>query len=589
MDTLAALWRVLPGIDWVALAAFFATWVGYAQFARRHALGSPSLLGSSNRERERWMWQAAARDNRVFDGVVVQNLSASPSFFASTTILIIGGLLAVLSSTEKVSELVREVPFAARTSTLVFDLKVVLLLAVFVFAFFRFTWSLRQYSFGALLVASAPSHVELLADEAQRQAFADRASRVMALAALVALVTADPADPSMNAASGHATRNFLGSAGAFFADFTLQTLGIGVIALILPLAAWGVYLMLGHRVTRWGLRLVALPLAAILLAGAFAILPPMGILPTKAGLGGVIGTTLVNLCDSALALGGLQDFLIVAALLAGVGGFVFLLFSAQLTFGAVGRLDGLVGAYRNVCGAVTRGERTPDDAAEELRRADEEADADYLLEQMPRAVERSLEGLGRVATIVRSLKEFAHPERKEKAWADLNRGILSTLTIARNEYKYIAELDTQLGELPEVFCHLGELNQVILNLVINAAHAIADANAGSEKLGTIQVSTRRDGEHVEIAVRDSGTGIPAEIREKIFDPFFTTKEVGKGTGQGLAIVHSVVVEKHGGSIHLDSTVGKGTTFTLRIPIHGTDAAVARRTLQLVPMAMPAAS
>jgi len=140
-----------------------------------------------------------------------------------------------------------------------------------------------------------------------------------------------------------------------------------------------------------------------------------------------------------------------------------------------------------------------------------------------------------------------------------------------------------------VFCHLGELNQVILNLVINAAHAIADANAGSEKLGTIQVSTRRDGEHVEIAVRDSGTGIPAEIREKIFDPFFTTKEVGKGTGQGLAIVHSVVVEKHGGSIHLDSTVGKGTTFTLRIPIHGTDAAVARRTLQLVPMAMPAAS
>ncbi|HRE60109.1 MAG TPA: DNA translocase FtsK 4TM domain-containing protein [Micropepsaceae bacterium] len=160
---------------------------------------------------------------------------------------------------------------------------------------------------------------------------------VMALAALVALVTADPADPSMNAASGHATRNFLGSAGAFFADFTLQTLGIGVIALILPLAAWGVYLMLGHRVTRWGLRLVALPLAAILLAGAFAILPPMGILPTKAGLGGVIGTTLVNLCDSALALGGLQDFLIVAALLAGVGGLVFLLFSAQLTFGAVGR------------------------------------------------------------------------------------------------------------------------------------------------------------------------------------------------------------------------------------------------------------
>ena len=183
MDTVLALWRVLPAIDWVALVAFFVTWVGYAQFARRHALVRPSLLGSSNRERERWMWQAAGRDNRVFDGVVVQNLSASPSFFASTTILIIGGLLAVLSSTEKVSELVREVPFAARTSTLVFDLKVVLLLAVFVFAFFRFTWSLRQYSFGALLVAAAPPHTDLQADEPQRQAFARRAGRVVGLAA----------------------------------------------------------------------------------------------------------------------------------------------------------------------------------------------------------------------------------------------------------------------------------------------------------------------------------------------------------------------------------------------------------------------
>jgi uncharacterized membrane protein len=183
MDTVLALWRVLPGIDWVALAAFFVTWIGYAAFARRHARVQTSLLGSSNRERERWMWQAAARDNRVFDGVMVQNLSASPSFFASTTILIIGGLLAVLSSTDKASEIVREVPFAARTTTLVFDLKVVLLLAVFIFAFFRFTWSLRQYSFGALLVAAAPAHTELQADDAARSAFARRAGRVMGLAA----------------------------------------------------------------------------------------------------------------------------------------------------------------------------------------------------------------------------------------------------------------------------------------------------------------------------------------------------------------------------------------------------------------------
>ena len=182
MQTLEALWRVLPAIDWVALVAFFATWVGYALFARRRSLTRPSVLGSSNRERERWMLQAAGRENRVFDGVVVQNLSASPSFFASTTILIIGGLLAVLSTTDKASEFVREVPFAARTSLLVFDLKVVLLLTIFVYAFFRFTWSLRQYSMGALLVASAPPHTDLQ-DPVLREAFAKRAGRVMGLAA----------------------------------------------------------------------------------------------------------------------------------------------------------------------------------------------------------------------------------------------------------------------------------------------------------------------------------------------------------------------------------------------------------------------
>ncbi len=182
MDKLIALWRVMPGIDWVALAFFFAMWIGYAQFAERRSLTHVSLLGSSNRERERWMLQAAARENRVFDGVVAQNLSASPSFFASTTILIIGGLLAALSTTDKVSEFVREVPFAARTSVLVFDLKLVLLLAIFVYAFFRFTWSLRQYSFGTLMVAAAPPHTEMLTDP-QRQDFATRAGRVMGLAA----------------------------------------------------------------------------------------------------------------------------------------------------------------------------------------------------------------------------------------------------------------------------------------------------------------------------------------------------------------------------------------------------------------------
>ena len=182
MHTLAMLWQALPAVDWAALAAFFAFWVSYAQFAHRRARTHPSVLGSSNREREKWMQQAAVRDNRVFDGVVVQNLSASPSFFASTTILIIGGLLAVLSTTDKAMEFVREVPFAARTTVLVFDLKLVLLLSIFIFAFFRFTWSLRQYSFGALLVAAAPPHTEMQ-DPARRDAFAHRAGRVMGLAA----------------------------------------------------------------------------------------------------------------------------------------------------------------------------------------------------------------------------------------------------------------------------------------------------------------------------------------------------------------------------------------------------------------------
>ena len=181
-DALTALWRVLPWIDWVALAFFFAAWVGYASFAHRRAAVQPSLLALTNRERQRWMLQTTVRENRVFDGVVVQNLSASPSFFASTTILIIGGLLAALSSTEQVSELVREIPFAARSSMLVFDLKLVLLLVIFIYAFFRFTWSLRQYTFGALLVAAAPDR-EHFTEAAQRDAFASRAGRVMGLAA----------------------------------------------------------------------------------------------------------------------------------------------------------------------------------------------------------------------------------------------------------------------------------------------------------------------------------------------------------------------------------------------------------------------
>jgi uncharacterized membrane protein len=177
----------LPWPDWLALAAFLAGWVGYASFARRQGYAERSLLAVSNRVRRQWMVQTTYRDNRVLDGVVVQSMSSGPSFFASTTILIIGGLLAMLSTTERVAELVKEIPFAARTSVLIFDLKLVLLTGIFVHAFFRFTWSIRQYSFGALLVGAAADRDVFAAlgerAAAEREAFADRSGRVMGLAA----------------------------------------------------------------------------------------------------------------------------------------------------------------------------------------------------------------------------------------------------------------------------------------------------------------------------------------------------------------------------------------------------------------------
>jgi uncharacterized membrane protein len=184
MDALRQLLSALTPWDWGALACFFVAWIGYARFARRRASVQPSLLAASNRVRRQWMLEATRRENRVVDGVVVQNLSTSPSFFASTTILIIGGLLAVLGASDHAQSLVAGLPFAARTPTLVLDMKLVLLTGIFVYAFFRFTWSLRQYTFGALLVASAPDReVFALLGDAERERFADRAGAVVGLAA----------------------------------------------------------------------------------------------------------------------------------------------------------------------------------------------------------------------------------------------------------------------------------------------------------------------------------------------------------------------------------------------------------------------
>lgn len=183
MDTLLKPLLLLPWPDWLALALFFGGWWGYAHWARQRAQWKPSILVTTNQWRRRWMLQATWRENRIVDSAVTQSLSASPSFFASTSILIIGGLLAALGATDKASGLVQEIPFAARTSALVFDLKLVLLLAIFVHAFFRFTWSLRQYSFGAIMVGAAPEAKQFAVDESERARWADPAGKVMGLAA----------------------------------------------------------------------------------------------------------------------------------------------------------------------------------------------------------------------------------------------------------------------------------------------------------------------------------------------------------------------------------------------------------------------
>jgi two-component system, NtrC family, sensor kinase len=231
----------------------------------------------------------------------------------------------------------------------------------------------------------------------------------------------------------------------------------------------------------------------------------------------------------------------------------------------------LIRAYRAYCAERPDG-RNGSERAADLREMEEAADIDYLLDNLPKALDRSLEGLSRVAAIVRSMKEFAHPDQREMAAVDLNQGIRSTLTIARNEYKYVADIATDFDDLPLVTCHGGDINQVVMNILINAAHAIGDKVRGSENRGRITVQTRRDGDSVVVRIADTGPGIPDQIREHIFDPFFTTKEVGRGTGQGLAIARSVVIEKHHGSLTFTSEVGVGTEFAIRLPIDGWKAA-----------------
>jgi signal transduction histidine kinase len=209
----------------------------------------------------------------------------------------------------------------------------------------------------------------------------------------------------------------------------------------------------------------------------------------------------------------------------------------------------------------------------EIQKMVEDAEIDYLLDEMPRSADQGLSGVGRIAKIVQSMKDFAHPGSVDKKAADLNRAIESTLTVASNEWKYVADVETDYDEsLPPVPCVIGEINQVILNMIINSTHAIKDVvGDGSRGKGKIRISTRYNEPWAEIRIADSGGGISESIRQRIFDPFFTTKGVGTGTGQGLAISHSVISEKHKGTIRVESEVGRGSTFIISLPLHDSDA------------------
>ena len=192
----------------------------------------------------------------------------------------------------------------------------------------------------------------------------------------------------------------------------------------------------------------------------------------------------------------------------------------------------------------------------------------YLVKQLPRALEQSMEGLGRIATIVKAMKEFSHPSGAEKKPVNLREAIETTIAVARNEWKYVADVQLDMDpELPLVPALRNEFNQVILNLIVNASHAIADATlGGSRGKGKIAITGRARGEQVEIRISDTGAGIPESARAKVFEPFFTTKAVGKGTGQGLAIAYSVIVDKHQGSIAFETELGVGTTFVVCLPL-----------------------
>ncbi|MGO9972368.1 MAG: two-component system sensor histidine kinase NtrB [Solirubrobacteraceae bacterium] len=202
---------------------------------------------------------------------------------------------------------------------------------------------------------------------------------------------------------------------------------------------------------------------------------------------------------------------------------------------------------------------------ERVAAAEESADLEYLRERVPLALERSRDGLARVAKIVAAMRVFGHPPTSGTGPVDLNAAIETTLVVSANEYKYVADITTDLGELPPVLSNAGDINQVLINLIVNASHAISDVVAHTEQRGRIAIRSCVEGDRALVTIADSGGGIPEEIADRVFDPFFTTKEVGRGTGQGLSIARTII-DRDGGELTFESDPGHGTTFTIRLPL-----------------------
>jgi PAS domain S-box-containing protein len=228
-------------------------------------------------------------------------------------------------------------------------------------------------------------------------------------------------------------------------------------------------------------------------------------------------------------------------------------------------INSVLSKYETLLGGVKEGlhgrlfPESLSDQADAIEAVKGEVDLSYILNDVPNLIKESRQGTERIRNIVIDLKNFAHPGKAEFEFADIVKNIESTLNVVWNELKYKATIHKDYGELPPVMCIPQQLNQVFMNILVNAAHAIKDN-------GDITIKTRRQDGHVEIAIRDTGCGIPTANISRVFDPFFTTKEVGKGTGLGLNVAYNII-KKHHGSIDVTSKVGEGTTFTIRLPVH----------------------